>query len=66
MIEITGHQVMLRLSFLSAFLRSKNIVGVRTPTIQDRLQYKASTKAFFLLMSKLIISLKLVSYNFGF
>ena len=57
--EIIGHQAMLRLSFLSAFLRSKNIVGVRTPTIQDRLQYKASTKAFFLLMSKLINFVKI-------
>ena len=66
MIEITEHQVMLRLSFLSAFVRSKNIVGVRTPTIQDRLQYKALTKAFFLLRSKLIISLNLVLYKFGF
>ncbi len=52
--EINRHQVKLRLSFLSTFLRSKNIVGEQTPTIQDRLQYKASTKAFFRLMSKVI------------
>lgn len=43
-------QVMLRPSLLSALLRSnKIIVGNDVPTIQDRLQYKASTKAFFLL-----------------
>lgn len=52
--EIKRHQVMLRLCFLSAFLRRKKIVGERAPTIQDRLQFKASTKAFFQLMSKLI------------
>ena len=51
---------MLRLSFLSVFLRSKNIVGERTPTIQDKLQYKASTNALFQLMSKLILK------KFGF
>lgn len=51
---INRHQGMQRLSLLSAFLRSKNIVGELTPTIQDRLQYKASTEAFFRLMSKVI------------
>lgn len=44
-----GHQVMQRLSLLSAFLRSKNSSGSKAPTTQDRLQYKALTEAFFLL-----------------
>ena len=42
-------QVMRKLSLLSAFLRSKNSSGSKTPTTQDRLQYKALTKAFFLI-----------------
>ena len=51
-----GHQVMWRLSLLSAtrFLRSKKVVGELTPTTQDRLQYNVSTKAFFRLTSKLV------------
>jgi len=49
------HQVMLRLrpSF-GFFYEVKKVVGELTPTTQDRLQFKVSTKAFFRLMSKLI------------
>ena len=52
--KINRHQVMQRLRLLSVFREPKKVVGERTPTTQDRLQFKASTKAFFRLMSKLI------------
>ncbi len=51
---IDRHQVMQRPGFLSTFYNAKKVVGELTPTTQDRLQYKASTKAFFRLMSILI------------
>ena len=51
---IDRHQVMQSPSFLSAFYNAKKVVGELTPTTQDRLQYKASTKAFFRLKSILI------------
>jgi len=41
----------LRPSFCFVAQQQKNS-GAQDPTIQDRLQYKASTKAFFLLDQK--------------
>jgi hypothetical protein len=47
-------QVMQRLKLSFCFVvKQQKDSGVQDPTIQDRLQYKALTRAFFLLTAKL-------------
>ena len=55
--QSTSGNVEIKSSF--GFSCNKKVVEELTPTTQDRLQYKVSTKAFFRLMSKVIKKLKI-------